>query len=341
MEALYAKLYDKYTALKRRKASQSDEINKDQELKFLNFMSAAEELIQHLKDENDKLHSEVTELRTEVTSIRSWKDDECAELQKLLMEENEKSKKLSLEVERLQKLLNESCSLKNGAMLVKSGEVLNSSTRRIAGKSNTGVRTETDETTPGPSNQSLLKTRNDKLTSDEVSNCSTRMMTRKRSREARDETEGGISMSGSDGQVNKKMKESAGCSTKVSSRICNDQLPECCKTSLDKSGDAGDPTNCIFQALIEYLVGMKLSAATQSEGACISVMHQTSGYSFSLTWLKNAPGGGEEPELLYRVSTLGTFERIAPEWMRSMLMFSVGMCPIFFERLARVVKLHR
>ncbi|CAN1306677.1 hypothetical protein LINPERPRIM_LOCUS26879 [Linum perenne] len=308
MEALYAKLYDKYTALKRRKASQSDEINKDQELKFLNFMSAAEELIQHLKDENDKLHSEVTELRTEVTSIRSWKDDECAELQKLLMEENEKSKKLSLEVERLQKLLNESCSLKNGAML---------------------------------SNQSLLKTRNDKLTSDEVSNCSTRMMTRKRSREARDETEGGISMSGSDGQVNKKMKESAGCSTKVSSRICNDQLPECCKTSLDKSGDAGDPTNCIFQALIEYLVGMKLSAATQSEGACISVMHQTSGYSFSLTWLKNAPGGGEEPELLYRVSTLGTFERIAPEWMRSMLMFSVGMCPIFFERLARVVKLHR
>uniref|UniRef100_A0A2P2J659 Uncharacterized protein MANES_09G003800 n=1 Tax=Rhizophora mucronata TaxID=61149 RepID=A0A2P2J659_RHIMU len=96
---------------------------------------------------------------------------------------------------------------------------------------------------------------------------------------------------------------------------------------------------CQFQALIEYLVGMKLSSVNQTEGNCISALHQSSGYSFSLTWVKKA--AGEEPELLYRALTLGTFEMVAPEWMRSVLMFSISMCPIFFERVARVIKLHR
>lgn len=63
------------------------------------------------------------------------------------------------------------------------------------------------------------------------------------------------------------------------------------------------------------------------------------GYSFSLTWMENV--GGKESELLYRVVSLGTFERVAPEWMREVLMFSISMCPIFFERIARVIKLHR
>lgn len=63
------------------------------------------------------------------------------------------------------------------------------------------------------------------------------------------------------------------------------------------------------------------------------------GYAFTLTWMKNE--AVEEPELLYRVLTLGTFERVAPEWMRSVLMFSMRMWPIFFERLACVIKLHR
>lgn len=65
----------------------------------------------------------------------------------------------------------------------------------------------------------------------------------------------------------------------------------------------------------------------------------TTGYSFSLTWVRNK--AGKESELLYRVVSLGTFERVAPEWMRDVLMFSMSMCPIFFERICRVIKLHR
>lgn len=62
-----------------------------------------------------------------------------------------------------------------------------------------------------------------------------------------------------------------------------------------------------------------------------------SGYSFSLTWINNSKA---EPELLYRLLSLGTFERVAPEWMRDVMMFSRSMCPIFFERVSRVIKLN-
>uniref|UniRef100_A0A7N2KMS7 Uncharacterized protein n=1 Tax=Quercus lobata TaxID=97700 RepID=A0A7N2KMS7_QUELO len=70
MEALYAKLYDKYTKLKKRKWSELDKLNKDQEVKFVTYVNAAEELIQHLKNENDQLRAQVDDLRSEVSSIR-------------------------------------------------------------------------------------------------------------------------------------------------------------------------------------------------------------------------------------------------------------------------------
>ncbi|OIV92552.1 hypothetical protein TanjilG_02315 [Lupinus angustifolius] len=36
----------------------------------------------------------------------------------------------------------------------------------------------------------------------------------------------------------------------------------------------------------------------------------------------------------------GTFERVASEWMREDIMFSPYMCPVFFERVSRVIKLN-
>lgn len=60
------------------------------------------------------------------------------------------------------------------------------------------------------------------------------------------------------------------------------------------------------------------------------------GYSFSLTWVKSKDG--EEFELLYRVLSLGTLERVALGWMMDEIMFSTSMCPIFFERISGVIK---
>ncbi|PPS05501.1 hypothetical protein GOBAR_AA15135 [Gossypium barbadense] len=63
----------------------------DHPLHDYHLMEAAEELIQHLKSENDKLNAEVNELRSEVASISS-KDKQCVEYQKLLIEESQKCK---------------------------------------------------------------------------------------------------------------------------------------------------------------------------------------------------------------------------------------------------------
>ncbi|KAK4428183.1 hypothetical protein Salat_1587300 [Sesamum alatum] len=57
------------------------------------------------------------------------------------------------------------------------------------------------------------------------------------------------------------------------------------------------------------------------------------GYSFSLTWITNPRG---EVELLYCVLSLGTFERVAPEWMKETLIFSTSMCNVFFEKAKKI-----
>ncbi|CAN1301167.1 hypothetical protein LINPERPRIM_LOCUS24830 [Linum perenne] len=260
--------------------------------------AAAEELVQHLKDENNILHSEVSELRNEVTSISSKKDEECAKYQKLLMEENEKSKMLSNEVERLQKLLNESCGLKDGMTM--------------QGKS----------ASPGPNKQSLKvhnaagqnNDRNDEVVSQEVSS-SSMIMTRKRRQEARTKIKDGNPIHGSDGPSKKRIKESARDLPKVSSGLCCDQLPVC----------------------LEHL------SIKQVRIYCnVCGWFFLAGYTFSLTWVKKSTRGELETELVYQVGTLGTFEKVVPEWMRSVIMFSISMCPIFFERLAqvKVIKMH-
>ncbi|CAN4079945.1 unnamed protein product [Withania somnifera] len=115
--------------------------------------------------------------------------------------------------------------------------------------------------------------------------------------------------------------------------------PACCRRNVDISGDveAGiSPASCIFQDLVQWLVGMKFSTVMENEELCISALHESSGLSFSLALTKSA---STEPELVYRVWSLGTFERMAPEWMRDTIMFSPNMCPLFFQRLSRVIKL--
>ncbi|EPS69707.1 hypothetical protein M569_05060, partial [Genlisea aurea] len=93
--------------------------------------------------------------------------------------------------------------------------------------------------------------------------------------------------------------------------------------------------NCVFQDLFELVHGLKVSLHTENDELS-ALAHHSSGYTFSLTWTTN-PGG--ETELLYRVISMGTIERIAPEWMKEeAIRFSPNMCNIFFERVSRVLK---
>ncbi|KAK6148208.1 hypothetical protein DH2020_019120 [Rehmannia glutinosa] len=294
MEALYAKLYNKYTKLKKEKETQFDKLNHDQEVKFLNFAAAADEMIQYLKSENDRLNGQVDELKSELASIRSSSDEQHIHYQKLLMEENQKNKELSEEIARLQKLEHNQCS--NCTLHEEVGR----------GQENSHDDTPAEETS-AKSVKNLMKNRKSMHTATPIDMELDRIS---------DQHVYGDKGSGAP----------------------SIQQPVCCQRKIYSSG--GDATgtssvNCVFQYLVEFVVGMKVSPLTQSNELCVLVHHQSSGYSFSLTWIPNSRG---EVELLYRVLSLGTFERVAPDWMKETLMFSTSMCSVFFERVSRVIK---
>ncbi|XP_024015518.1 golgin subfamily A member 6-like protein 22 [Eutrema salsugineum] len=283
MEALYAKLYDKYTKLKKSKFSEIDEVNREQEEKFLNFVSASEDLTQHLKSENKNLQGLVENLMNEIASIRSTWEEERLEYQKCLAEEEQKIRALSEEVGKLKELIQE-------------GDPHNSKRDQSGRKQ--------ERKTP------------------ESSQVTTRSM-RKRSRQSEDMVE--TDMVSPRSSIRHKSTETLLVSQ-----------PQCSKTTDDGSINSAGRT---FQALSEHLLGMKLSINNEEERACIIALHPSSGLSFSLTWVNNSTG--EESELLYKVVSLGTYERVAPKWMRHVIKFSTSMCPVFFERVSRVVKLQR
>ncbi|KAL6627697.1 hypothetical protein ACP70R_031423 [Stipagrostis hirtigluma subsp. patula] len=88
-----------------------------------------------------------------------------------------------------------------------------------------------------------------------------------------------------------------------------------------------------FQSLVESLVHMKISINSESERFSLSVSHEASGYSFTLTWLEESNGG----EWMYELSSLGTLERIAVYWMKENIRFSMRMCFRFFEQLSCII----
>ncbi|KAM5584668.1 hypothetical protein ABKV19_004169 [Rosa sericea] len=312
MDALYSKLYDKYSKIKTKKFSELDQQNKDQEDKFLNYIQVAEEYIQHVKSENEQLNSQLNDLRSEVASLRSAKDEQCTEHQKLLMEETRKNKELSEEVTKLQKML----------------------------QAETFSRRKDSNT----DNEDLCMSGGGEV-SGEPGNSSKRRDTNKRKRHSGAET-GDINMpfrSHDDSAIPRESakdlhKEAEHRESLVGSHEINVNFqPQCCRNLEGLGGSVAVTSNCLFQELNEYVWGLKFSIVDQTEETCISAVHQSSGYSFTLTWVNRATG--EKPELVYRCLSLGTFERVAPEWMTDELMFSTTMCPIFFERVSRVVKM--
>ncbi|XP_057247855.1 uncharacterized protein LOC104903369 isoform X3 [Beta vulgaris subsp. vulgaris] len=73
----------------------------------MEFMSAAETLIKYLTIENKRLCDDIDELPKEVVSSRTAKDQQYDDFQQRLMEEKQKSRELSAEVEQLCQLQQE------------------------------------------------------------------------------------------------------------------------------------------------------------------------------------------------------------------------------------------
>ncbi|XP_068635765.1 uncharacterized protein [Aristolochia californica] len=251
-QVLYNQLYEKYQKLKTEKESELEKRSQEQELKFLEFVSIAENAVKSLTDENKKLKAKIDDL---IDSNRTT-EDQYSKFQKLWAEEKQKTKELSGEVEALHKLIPEGFQRNN------------------------------------------------------------------------------MNETNYDG----KLRSPLG-SSKVSPER-NQKPHNCCGSHQTYSGDDVNDigrVNCLFQTLIQCLVGMKFSVVDQAGELSVSVLHQSSGYSFSLTLLNCS---GDEAELLYHVTSLGTFDRVAPEWMREEIVFGMNMCPVFFERVSWVTKGH-
>ncbi|WMV16863.1 hypothetical protein MTR67_010248 [Solanum verrucosum] len=306
MEALYSKLYNKYAKLKKEKDTSMENLNREQEEKFVNYVAAADAVIDHLRSETDRLGEQVNELRSEMTSMRSAKDEEMIQYQKLLMEENLKSdcpvangerqdKELRDEIQRLQQLDQEGTCFNASNDKGKSRQIITD------GDSIPDALDDSTITNKKHRRQSLLIVQ--------------------------------------DTHTPSPMEELPNRPEQPSTSSYKYTEPACCRRNVGISGDSAadiSPASCIFQDLVQWLVGMKFSAVMENEELCISALHESSGLSFSLTLTKNASA---EPELVYRVLSLGTFERVAPEWMRDTIMFSPNMCPLFFQRVSRVIKL--
>ncbi|XP_069150634.1 uncharacterized protein [Solanum lycopersicum] len=273
MEALYSKLYSKYAKLKKEKDTSMENLNREQEEKFVNYVAAADAVIDHLRSETDRLKEQVNELRSEMTSMRSANDEEMIRYQKLLMEENLKNTELRDEIQRLQQhdqqgtCFNASNDKGKSRQIITDGDFL------------PDALDDSTITNKKHFRQSLLIVQ--------------------------------------DTHTPSPMEELPNRPEQPSTSSYKYTKPACCRRNVDISGDSAadiSPALCIFQDLVQWLVGL----------------------SFSLTLTKNASA---EPELVYRVLSLGTFERVAPEWMRDTIMFSPNMCPLFFQRVSRVIKL--
>nr|CAB3476855.1 unnamed protein product [Digitaria exilis] len=85
------------------------------------------------------------------------------------------------------------------------------------------------------------------------------------------------------------------------------QEQECSRrhTCLTGNGTNECPSAHMFHLLLQSLVRMKITVHDGTEGFLVSVSHEATGYSFTLTWLEK-PG-----EWSYKLTSLGTLDRSA------------------------------
>ncbi|CAL4976887.1 unnamed protein product [Urochloa decumbens] len=108
---------------------------------------------------------------------------------------------------------------------------------------------------------------------------------------------------------------------------------ECSRRYTCTSGNGTNkcPSAHMFHLLLQSLVRMKFTVEDGTERFSVSVSHEASGYSFTLAWLEK-PG-----EWLYKLSSLGTLERVSLNWMKQEIRFGMNMCHMFFERISNVI----
>ncbi|KAK1268538.1 hypothetical protein QJS04_geneDACA006513 [Acorus gramineus] len=104
MEVQYARLHEKYKKLKKMKESEMEKFNREQDSNFIEYVKAAEDMIEYLRNENNQLLTQMNEMKNRTDLYRSDLENQVASYHKLWSEENEKTKMLSEELERFRNL---------------------------------------------------------------------------------------------------------------------------------------------------------------------------------------------------------------------------------------------
>ncbi|XP_058107159.1 uncharacterized protein LOC131250832 isoform X3 [Magnolia sinica] len=199
-------------------------------------------MIEHLKTANESLQAKINELTDKIIPDRSAEEYQYAEYQKLLIEERQKTKELSEEVERLRNLLQE-----------KSDSI---------DKNDDSI----DGQLKSPYGGSQLRSR-------DLSEGSAGLKTLRPCSGVQTEEVMVIPNAGSQEEhvMVKEPERGPGKGMPYSDALGNSQQPCSCRRTMASSGDGLNDVchgDCHFQTLVECLVGMKFSTVNQTEGLC-------------------------------------------------------------------------
>lgn len=347
----YSKLHRKYKELKARKLDDVEAYIEEQNKKFTAYVNAAEELLDHLRNENNHLRSEANEVNGTLALNRVRElEHKNAVCQNDLLVERSNNLALVKEVNRLRLLLSQqenmskqdqdinlscqdnstqsfpchegthSCSHEKSVVLQPEGH------ESIVDVSCTG----SDSFLKQFPSYSRLKEASvqTEMVQDICLSCCLESKATVKERENR-----------------LVCNEAARKSTQVSSQAGFDYA----STQVDKQNQEGTVkgdiakggcarANRLFQTLLQCMVGLKFTIVEEGNQLELSILQESSGYSFKLKclYVEDDPHFRENGELLYHTVSLGTLQKIAPAWMKEDIIFSIGQVNIFFDRILQV-----
>lgn len=347
----YSKLHRKYKELKARKLDDVEAYIEEQNKKFTAYVNASEELLDHLRNENNYLRSEANEVNGTLALNRvrqlEHKNSVC---QNDLLVERSKNLALMKEVNRLRLLLSEQDNMRKQDQDMNLSCKDNSTqsfplyegTHCCSPEKSVVLQPEGHESIvdlPCTGSDSFLK----------------QFSSYSRLKEASVQTEIVQDMCPScclESKATVKEQENrlvcnkaARKSTQVSSQadfeyaitqMDKQNQEDTVKEDTAKGGCVRE--NRLFQTLLQCMVGLKFTIVEEGNQLELSILQESSGYSFKLKFLsgEDDPHFRENGELLYHTVSLGTLQKVAPAWMKEDIIFSIGQVNIFFDRILQV-----
>lgn len=330
IEKNYSKLHAKYRKLKARKLDEVDAHMGQQAKKFNAYISAAEALLEHLRNDNSRLRSEADE-SVALNRVRIL-EHQNAECQSDLLEERSKNLALLKEVKRLEQLLldqenmnkqaqnrnqqSQDISTQSFSFTEKSAVLHPETHEAIAELSCAGLHKLSKN--PTSFKEAMVET---ELIENICYNCCSKchaIIEEPRSRQICNKsasgTEGSCSLSQGDIPV----------------------LEDTCKGYSNNVSCMRE--NGLFQMLLQCMLGLQFSTVNARDWLEVLVLHESSGFSFKLKYLSSEGNIKlrENGQILYCSVSLGTLQKIAPDWMKEEIVFSMGQANLFFDRILQV-----